>query len=58
MRTPSPLPPASVSAPFVRRDLIAMLPYVNSCPRSAKCVDGTFKVEFDLDRLAAAARMQ
>ena len=42
----------------LRRDLIAILGYVNRGGRTAKCVDGSFGAEVHLDRLAAAARMQ
>jgi hypothetical protein len=48
-----------ISAPLQRRDLIAVLAYVNRSGRSQKCVDGTFRnAEAHLDRLAAAAGMQ
>jgi len=42
-----------------RRDLIAILAYVNSSGSARKCVDGTYgNAEVHLDRLAAAAGMQ
>jgi hypothetical protein len=45
--------------PLPRRDLIAILKYVNRTSRSQKCVDGSFGgAEVHLDRLAAAAGMQ
>jgi hypothetical protein len=48
-----------ISAPIARRDLVAILKYVNRSSRSPKCVDGSFtSAEIHLDRLAAAARMQ
>ena len=47
------------AGPLARRDLIAILGYVNRSARSTKCVDGTFGgAEVHLDRLASAARMQ
>jgi len=50
--------PSKLAGPL-RRDLIAILGYVNRSARSAKCVDGSFaRVEVHLDRLASAARMQ
>jgi hypothetical protein len=50
---------ARFSAPLVRRDLIAILAYVNHGGAAAKCVDGTFGgAEARLNRLAAAAGMQ
>ena len=46
------------SAPL-RRELIAVLAYVNRGQRARKCVDGSFgNAEVHLDRLAAAAGMQ
>ena len=43
----------------LRRDLIAILGYVNRTGRSTKSVDGSFgRVEVHLDRLASVARMQ
>ena len=48
-----------LNGPLQRRDLIAILPYVNRCVRAPKCVDGTFgNAEVHLDRLAASAGMQ
>jgi hypothetical protein len=42
-----------------RRDLVAILAYLNRGRSSVKCVDGTFDChDAQLDRLAAAARMQ
>jgi hypothetical protein len=50
---------ATFSAPLVRRDLIAILAYVNHGAATAKCVDGTFNgAAARLNRLAAAAGMQ
>ena len=47
-----------MSAPL-RRDLIAVLAYVNRGGRAQKCVDGSFGgAEVHLERLAAAAGMQ
>jgi hypothetical protein len=47
------------SAPLQRRDLIAILAYVNRDGRSRTCVDGSFgSAEVHLGRLAAAAGMQ
>ena len=46
-----------ISGPLQRRDLIAILAYVNRSAR--RCVDGSFgNAEVHLDRLAAAAGMQ
>jgi hypothetical protein len=51
--------PTNLSQPLARRDLVAILGYVNRGSRKAKCVDGSFGgAEVHLDRLAAAARMQ
>lgn len=51
--------PARGHTQLVRRDLVAILGYVNRSASSAKCVDGTFDAaERRLVRLAAAARMQ
>ena len=48
-----------MSGPLQRRDLIAILPYVNRGGRSQKCVDAAFgNAEVHLNRLAAAAGMQ
>ncbi len=48
-----------IYAPLKRRDLVAILAYVNRTGRAQKCVDGTFgNAEVYLDRLAAAAGMQ
>ena len=48
-----------ISGPLRRRDLIAILAYVNRSGRAQKCVDGSFgNAELHLDRLAAAAGMQ
>src|SRR4051794_19872635 len=42
-----------------RRDLVAILAYLNRDHSRLKCVDGTFdRRELELNRLAAAARMQ
>jgi hypothetical protein len=42
-----------------RRDLVAILAYLNRDRSRVKCVDGTFDHrDFELSRLAAAARMQ
>ena len=50
---------ADFTRPLQRRDLIALLTYVNRTGRSQKCVDGSFgNPEIHLDRLAAAAGMQ
>jgi hypothetical protein len=47
------------TGPLQRRDLIAVLTYVNRSARSQKCVDGSFgNPEVHLERLAAAAGMQ
>ena len=47
----------AVSLP--RRDLVAILAYLNRGSAGVKCVDGTFDGrDAQLDRLAAAARMQ
>jgi hypothetical protein len=43
----------------LRRDLVAILGYVNRSARSSQCVDGSFSgPEVHLNRLASAARMQ
>jgi hypothetical protein len=48
-----------ISSPLRRRDLVAILPYVNRGCRTQKCVDGSFiAAEVELDRRAAAAGMQ
>lgn len=48
-----------ISGPLQRRDLIAILAYVNRSGRARECVDGSFgNAEVHLDRLAAAAGMQ
>ena len=48
-----------ISAPLQRRDLIAILAYVNRSSRARTCVDGSFgNAEVHLGRLAAAAGMQ
>jgi hypothetical protein len=50
---------ADFTGPLQRRDLIAVLAYVNRSGRSQRCVDGSFGgPEAHLDRLAAAAGMQ
>ena len=50
---------ADLTGPLQRRDLIAVLTYVNRSARSQRCVDGSFgHPEGYLDRLAAAAGMQ
>ena len=42
-----------------RRDLVAILAYLNRDRSKVKCVDGTFDCrDAELSRLAAAARMQ
>ncbi len=42
-----------------RRDLVAILAYLNRDPARVKCVDGTFDGrDVELDRVVAAARMQ
>lgn len=42
-----------------RRDLVAILAYLNRDRSRVKCVDGTFdERDSELNRLAAAARMQ
>jgi hypothetical protein len=47
------------TGPLQRRDLIAVLTYVNHGGRSQKSVDGSFgNPESHLNRLAAAAGMQ
>ena len=47
------------AASLPRRDLVAILAYLNRGRSSVKCVDGTFGGhDAQLDRLAAAARMQ
>jgi hypothetical protein len=49
----------SNAASLPRRDLVAILDYLNRGRSSVKCVDGTFDGrDAHLDRLAAAARMQ
>ena len=46
-------------APLQRRDLIAVLTYVNRSARAQRCVDASFgNAEAYLDRIAAAAGMQ
>jgi len=46
-------------ASLPRRDLVAILAYLNRDRAGVKCVDGTFGCcHAQLDRLAAAARMQ
>ena len=46
-------------SPLPRRDLVAILAYLNHDRFSVRCVDGTFDChEAQLNRLAAAARMQ
>ena len=46
-------------ASFPRRDLVAILAYLNRGRSTVRCVDGTFDCrDTQLDRLAAAARMQ
>jgi hypothetical protein len=47
-----------LTGPLQRRDLIAVLAYVNRSARSQRCIDGSFGPETHLDRLAAAAGMQ
>jgi len=56
MKTPRP----NISGPIARRDLVALLKYVNRTGRSQNCVDGcsSNNPEVHLNRLAAAARMQ
>ncbi|MEO8454899.1 MAG: hypothetical protein ABI454_07055 [Sphingomicrobium sp.] len=50
---------ANLAGPLARRDLIAILAYVNAGARSARCLDGTFdRAEVHLNRLVAAAGMQ
>jgi hypothetical protein len=50
---------ASNAASLPRRDLVAILAYLNHPRPGVKCVDGTFDSRAaQLDRLAAAARMQ
>ena len=49
---------ADIQGPLQRRDLIAVLTYVNRSARSQRCVDGSFDLETRLERLAAAAGMQ
>jgi hypothetical protein len=45
--------------PLPRRDLVAILAYLNRARSRVRCVDGTFACHnAQLDRLAAAARMQ
>jgi len=45
--------------PLQRRDLIALLAYVNRGGRAQRCVDASFSnAEAHLDRIAAAAGMQ
>lgn len=52
-------PRAALTAPLARRDLLAVLAYVNRGGRNPKCVDGSFaEAEVHLNRLAAAAGMQ
>ena len=58
MKTVEYLTGASVGA-LPRRDLVAILAYLNREGTSVKCVDGTFADhDAQLNRLAAAARMQ
>ena len=58
MKTVEYLTGANVGA-LPRRDLVAILAYLNRASTSVKCVDGTFACrDAQLDRLAAAARMQ
>jgi hypothetical protein len=58
MKTVEYLTGANVS-PLPRRDLVAILAYLNRSGTAVKCVDGTFAChDAQLDRLAAAARMQ
>lgn len=46
-------------ASLPRRDLVAILAYLNRGRSSVRCVDGTFDChDTQLDRLATAARMQ
>jgi hypothetical protein len=56
MKTPT----FDISGPIARRDLIAILKYVNRSSRSQRSVDGSFnrRAELYLDRLATAAGMQ
>jgi len=45
--------------PLQRRELIAVLTYVNRTARAQRCVDANFgNAEAYLDRIAAAAGMQ
>jgi hypothetical protein len=49
----------NISGPLQRRDLVAILAYVNRSGRAPKSVDGSFgQAEVHLERLAAAAGMQ
>jgi hypothetical protein len=49
----------SNAASLPRRDLVAILAYLNRGSSGVKCVDGTIDCRnAHLDRLAAAARMQ
>lgn len=58
MKTAEYLTGTNVS-PLPRRDLVAILAYLNRARTGVKCVDGTFDCHnAQLDRLAAAARMQ
>jgi hypothetical protein len=58
MKSPNALL-ANFSGPLARRDLIAIMAYVNRSARGSRCVDGTFDgAEVHLNRLAAAAGMQ
>lgn len=51
--------PSNLTGPLQRRDLVAVLTYVNRSGRAQNCVDGSFSSpEARLDRLAAAAGMQ
>ena len=53
------MPTSGSRLPLLRRDLLAILPYVNNSARGARCVDGSFDpAEAYLNRLAAAAGMQ
>lgn len=50
---------ADFLGPLQRRDLIAVLTYVNRTARAQHGIDGSFRnSEAHLDRLAAAAGMQ
>ena len=55
----NPARTGNLFGPLARRDLVAILAYVNRGTRSAKCVDASFdSAEVHLNRLAAAAGMQ